>query len=125
MATKTSPASGAGRGRSTSVNRPPQASRTCAFTAGRSRRSRATGQPRPQLYTPGSCARGRLGGPEDGQDLVRGQDPPQAAPQILQPEGVQVLPVHAGDAVARDDHPDNPVERIERGAETARVRART
>ena len=35
---------------------------------------------------------------------------------------MEIFPVHAGDGVARDDHPQIPVERVERGAEDAGVR---
>src|SRR2546421_1844707 len=55
------------------------------------------------------------------EQLLVGDHPAQAARHVLQPEHVQVVAVHAGDAIRQDDHPIVVIERSERGVEHAGI----
>src|SRR5438105_13925449 len=55
------------------------------------------------------------------EQLLIGDHPAKAARHVLQPEHVEVVAVHAGDAVREHHHPVVEIERSERGVEYAGV----
>src|SRR5688572_4793747 len=56
------------------------------------------------------------------EELLVGNHPAEAARDVLQPQHVKVVAVHAGNAIGQHDHPVVEVERRECGVEDAGIR---